>query len=79
MYGNVKEWCSDRHGNYPRVAVADPTGPSRGSNRVVRGGSWGGIAGFCQSVNRRDYAPDSRNSFLGFRVVMIPSIAGGAR
>ena len=42
MSGNVKEWCQDWFsGSYYSVSPSsNPTGPSSGSNHVVRGGSW---------------------------------------
>lgn len=40
MAGNVYEWCWDRYDSYPAGAATDPRGPSAGSVRVVRGGSW---------------------------------------
>jgi formylglycine-generating enzyme required for sulfatase activity len=73
MHGNVWEWCSDRHGEYPKGAVSDPTGPKVGSYRVYRGGSWGINAANCQSAYRNGYSPSLRNSFLGFRVALSPS------
>jgi formylglycine-generating enzyme required for sulfatase activity len=39
MLGNVWEWTSDWSGGYPGT-VTDPVGPSTGSVRVFRGGSW---------------------------------------
>ena len=52
MHGNVREWVQDWAGNYPASAVTDPTGPSSGSLRVERGGSWLFDAGECRSAFR---------------------------
>ncbi len=39
LHGSVWEWCWDRYGPYPRGEIVDPSGPSSGVNRVMRGGS----------------------------------------
>jgi len=44
-------------------------GPSSGSNRVKRGGSWNNNANNCSVANRNNNNPDNRNNNLGFRVV----------
>ena len=67
MLGNVWEWCDDWKGNYSGGSVTDPTGPSSGSNRVNRGGSWGGHAGIVRAANRGSDDPGSRSVNLGFR------------
>ena len=41
MHGNVWEWCSDGIRGYPAGSVTDPTGPSEGAIRVLRGCSFG--------------------------------------
>ena len=59
MSGNVVEWCQDRYGDYSSSAQANPTGPSSGSSRVIRGGCWRDGSGVCR-VSYRDYCPPTR-------------------
>ena len=73
MHGNVWEWCQDWHGKYPRGSVRDPTGPTSGSRRVLRGGSWGDSAEYLRSAFRGRDEPSSRRYVIGFRVVLISS------
>jgi formylglycine-generating enzyme required for sulfatase activity len=73
LHGNVWEWCSDRHGEYLKGAVSDPTGPCEGSNRVYRGGGWYFGAAFCRSAIRFRNDPSIRNVDLGFRLALSSS------
>ncbi|MCP3871076.1 MAG: formylglycine-generating enzyme family protein [Gammaproteobacteria bacterium] len=72
MHGNVWEWVQDWEGDYPKGSVTNPTGPTSGSVRVLRGGSWDGSAGNCRSANRFRSRPGLRSSYLGFRLVLSP-------
>jgi eukaryotic-like serine/threonine-protein kinase len=73
MHGNVWEFCQDCYGDYSAGAVIDPTGPSGGSFRVSRGGSWITRAAYCRSAYRHWNDPSYRNAPLGFRVALSPA------
>ena len=68
MSGNVWEWVWDWKGSYSSSSQADPVGPSSGSIRVSRGGSWSSDAGSSRVSNRGDLTPSIRYGYLGFRL-----------
>ena len=72
MNGNVWEWCSDWHGNYPGGTVKDPHGAATGEERIIRGCSWDNGAANCRSAGRNSVGPDSRINDVGFRAVLAP-------
>lgn len=73
MAGNVKEWCWDRFSEtyYVETPAADPQGPSTGTTRVVRDGSWGstGYAAGVRCAARGGSLPTVSSLHLGFRCV----------
>ena len=72
MSGNVFEYCNDWYGSYAAGNATDPAGPSSGSYRVRRGGSWLFGSNYCSSSSRSDYPPATRLSYHGFRVARHP-------
>ncbi len=72
MSGNVYEWCRDWYGKeYYYVSPSlNPQGPSEGTHRVIRGGSWDLEAKHCR-VSLRNYAsPEARGYSNGFRLAL---------
>ena len=70
MSGNVCEWCSDWYDSYTSSSQTNPIGPTSGSFRVLRGGSWYGSAQFCRVAYRYGYCPDYRDYSYGFRLAL---------
>jgi len=74
MYGNVSEWCQDiydaeYYANPP--PENDPTGPTTGSRRVLRGGNFMSPASSCRSSYRGQASPDLVSQLNGLRVVCV--------
>ena len=71
MAGNVMEWTGDWYGPYQPsggTAESDPTGPTTGSTRVVRGSDWARfIPSTTRAAVRRSDTPTARASSAGFR------------
>ena len=73
MHGNIWEWCQDWYGIYPSGHVSNPTGPSSGSCRVLRGGGWHEDVEGCRSAIRVGRSPGSRAGTIGFRLARTPN------
>jgi len=69
MAGNPREWCNDWYsGSYYSISPhSNPRGPTSGSNRVARGGSWASYAIRCRVAYRDYFGAGTRSSSIGFR------------
>jgi formylglycine-generating enzyme required for sulfatase activity len=67
--GNASEWVNDWYDEayYQHSPSQDPSGPTSGEWRVLRGGSWGDQAVFVRVSARGQSYPDSRYDHNGFR------------
>jgi len=74
VHGNVWEWCADWQGDYPAGLLIDPTGPSSGVHRVLRGGACNRGPVNIRAATRHGRAPDDLFNTDGFRVaVSVPA------
>ena len=71
MSGNVLEWCQDWYGWYSSDAQTNPTGPTSGTQRIFRGGSYAHTNIGCNRVSWRN-ADDPTKKYInmGFRLAL---------
>jgi formylglycine-generating enzyme required for sulfatase activity len=69
MLGNVGEWCADWLAPYAAAETPDPTGPPKGSHRVIRGGGFADAPERISSSFRGGIPPSWRYGYVGFRIV----------
>ena len=70
MSGNVHEWCQDWYGSYSSSVQPHPVGPSTGSFRVYRGGSWYNGVWYCRVSYRGYNVPMCYTKYLGLRLAL---------
>lgn len=69
VFGNVWEWCNDKHAVYSKSDVKDPIGPEVGDMNIYRGGGCGSEAKTCTPTFRSACMPEESADALGIRLV----------
>ena len=74
MAGNVWEWCQDWYSStyYTSSPVTNPTGPTTGTYRLLRGGHWSEYSFGCRASQRGYNTPVIVGINIGFRVARTP-------
>jgi formylglycine-generating enzyme required for sulfatase activity len=73
MAGNVLEWVADVYDSdfYSESPEENPQGPASGSERVMRGGSFGNADAAVYTTTRRYHKPaNSAEEDVGFRCAL---------
>ena len=70
MAANVSEWVRDWYGPYQSGDTQNPEGPSSGTARVIRGGSWFSYYRVIRATYRVGGNPADADCVFGFRCVL---------
>lgn len=68
MTGNVYELCNDNYELYGSASVTNPTGPSSGDKRSLRGGSCFDLKSECRITCRYQIPQTAKAHYIGFRL-----------
>ena len=71
MHGNAWEWCDGYLYSYSGGVQTNSANAHKGSQRVLRGGSWDNYAGSFRSNARRSVSPNFSSDTTGFRIVLV--------
>lgn len=74
MAGNMWEWCSSLHRQYPYRPDDGRENLDESGQRVLRGGSWGDNHDYARTTFRGKAVPDARFSTIGFRYVRTTAV-----
>ena len=74
MAGNLQEWCWDYYSKSYYLSLPannpNPSGPTTGVTRVLRGGDWSDGPGYCRCAFRNSALPSAGHNVTGFRCVI---------
>lgn len=70
MTGNVSEWCGDWYAPYQLGTEPNPKGPLKGTEKIVRGGSFDNCQANSHISYRHYQKPEESTQYCGLRLAM---------